>query len=103
MDDQSEKSSLPLLLGITACVVVAAGGGWIYLGSESPEPIENTIIAQPSSAVEPAATGDSETPTVAAEVEPTLDEATQVDAELRKARLAAEADVLLENFADDRG
>ena len=95
MDEQSEKSSLPLLLGITACVVAVAGGGWLYLDSESPAPIENTIFAQPSGAVEPAAEDISAAPTEAAEAEPAMAEATLVDAELRKARLAAEADVLV--------
>lgn len=98
MTTPAEKSSLPLLLVLTGAVLAVVGVGWFYLDSEP--------AAEPT---EPAWTIKSEMDVTATEVadEAALDDATAepepptgeitnaVDADLRKARLAAGADILV--------
>jgi len=110
-----EYSSLPLVLGITAAIVVSASGGWFALGSRTPnsdaDVVSNSAIA--TSTAEPAGdepvdidsdsrnmpvdnaetVSDSaiSTPAISSAVEDAID----IDADLRKARLAAAADLLV--------
>ncbi len=107
MTDAKDNSSLPLLLGITGSILLVAVGGWFFLeqGDEaaaitssappalnqpslSPQPDTEAVdseISEPDESVAPAATA----------IEVVDAPTTGVDAELRKARLAAEADILV--------
>ncbi len=111
MTEAKDNSSLPLLLSITGAVLVVAIGGWFFLDQEP----SAVTAPQSSSIVEPGATtvvsddviSAAEAPPEAAETTgedaPELDLAvteteeapTGADAELRKARLAADADILV--------
>ena len=73
------KSSLPVLLGITIAVAAVVGVGWMTLGSDSGAPIEAGLETP-----EPAVLDVEETDAV------TVD----IDSYLRKARLAADAGML---------
>ena len=73
---------MPIILGIASAIVVSASGGWIVLDSRTSvqvadEPIAETPLAILSATAPPA--------------ESSID----VDAELRKARLSAAADLLV--------
>jgi len=78
-----EYSSLPLILAISSAIVVSASGGWLVMGNNST-----------------ASTDNEEHVTAAALAVPTPDYVTattsiDIDAELRKARLSADADLLV--------
>lgn len=104
--DTKDNSSLPLLLAITGSILVVAVGGWFFLGQQEsavPASVTSPVATQP--AFSPEAAGDIERP-AAADAETTTPEtasavevidapATGIDGELRKARLAAEADILV--------
>ena len=99
MTEAKENSSLPLLLGITGAIVAVAVGGWFYLNQQS-SPADGTgeeaaLVEAPAEelATEPASE-ESET-AVAEEALPAAAAATDVEAELRKARLASDADILV--------
>ncbi len=98
MSTPAEKSSLPLLLILTGAVLAVVGVGWFYLDSEPvSEPVEPAwTIADPSEPVEEVVADEATSEAVdeAALPEPD-DAATSVDADLRKARLAAGADILV--------
>lgn len=84
MTEQSDNSSLPVLLAISATVVLSAGIGWLFLGMETateidPEDIQPDL-SQGAIIVEPG------------NVTPEVD----IDATFRKARLAADANMLAE-------
>lgn len=121
MTEETENSSLPLLLSITGAVVLVAVGGWFFLEAEpvdrsaappmplatpvaestdenGSEPAESEAIEvdlplelEAESAVGP---GDAET-AEATPVETVPAGSPDVEAELRKARLAADADILI--------
>jgi TonB family protein len=103
--DTKDNSSLPLLLAITGSILVVAVGGWFFLGQQdSAAPTsESPAATQPSFSPEaageitrPVATvSETATPEVSTAVEVFDAPAAGVDAELRKARLAAEADILV--------
>lgn len=96
MTETTDNSSLPLLLSITGAVVLVAVGGWFYLEqSEATRP-------EPAQTEQFDATGEN--PVASAETEATATEKANatdsavtidVDAELSKARLAADADILV--------
>ncbi len=106
MKESKDNSSLPLLLSITGAVVAVALGGWYFLYQESSAPLAgaDSGISSPRTAMatnapdEPAAdthrtaegTPDTEDAAVA-----DAQDAPDIDAELRKARLAADADILI--------
>jgi TonB family protein len=100
MSDVKENSSLPLLLTITGAVVVVVLGGWFFLNSETSDPVpEERPAAQVAAAEagpdivdEPVEEPSTESEAIA---EPPAEVAGSVDAELRKARLAADADILV--------
>lgn len=98
MSTPAEKSSLPLLLGLTGAVLAVVGVGWFYLDSEpASEPTEPAWSISEQSEPEEEAVVDGASPGAAddglpAEVEAA---ATSADADLRKARLAASADILV--------
>ncbi len=126
MNEQNENSSLPLLLTISAAVLVTAAGGWFLLDDDFAEPTSTAAPAAeavPSAAAvdapETEADRAAEDPGPESAVDATIEElvnpeplesefieseaiesgsvesATQSqDANLRKARLAAEADML---------
>lgn len=92
MTDVKDNSSLPLLLSITGAVLAVTGGGW-YLLNQDPVATAPDFEAVPVAEVGTIATETTEQDPVipAAETLVTPD----VDAELRKARLAADADILI--------
>ena len=91
MTEVKDSSSLPLLLAMTGAVVAVAVGGWFFLYQDSGVDPAATVIEQPLPVVD-AVEGDPVADDAAATVEPP---ALDVDAELRKARLAADADILV--------
>ena len=98
MSTPAEKSSLPLLLSLTGAVLAVVGVGWFYMDSEpANEPVEPAwTIADPSEPVEEVVADEATSETVDEEALPEPEEAaTSVDADLRKARLAAGADILV--------
>ena len=99
MTTPAEKSSLPLLLGLTGAVLAVVGVGWFYLDSEpAAEPTEPawTVSSEPAAHPEETIAEEVETGEVTDEETPVVEEAvTSVDADLRKARLAAGADILV--------
>lgn len=95
--DTKDNSSLPLLLAITGSILVVAVGGWFFLGqqeSAAPASVISAVATQPPLSPE---ADDSETvaPKAASAVEVVDAPAAGIDGELRKARLAAEADILI--------
>ena len=111
MTEAKDNSSLPLLLSITGAILVVAVGGWLFLDQEpsAATPMQSRSIVEPATTV---VTDDlikaAEAPPEALEPgagdAPELDVAATVreeastdggDAELRKARLAADADILV--------
>ncbi len=93
MTEVKDSSSLPLLLVITGAVLAVAIGGWFFLYQDSA--VESPAESAPVQASAPATPSDtdeaSEEPNVVSEETAAPD----VDAELRKARLAADADILV--------
>jgi len=89
MTEAKDNSSLPLLLSITGAVLAVVGGGWYLLNQESTDHDPSADVAS------------FEAPDAIAIEEPAIAEATtdelalDVDAELRKARLAADAEILV--------
>ncbi len=82
MTESTDNSSVPILLAISSAVVLVAGGGWFLLGQDTgslPEgvPQERPPLLGPETA---AADAEAAGP--------------NIDANLRKARLAADADIL---------
>ena len=78
--NSKEYSSLPLIYAITTAIVVSATGGWFALGAKTPdsntETVSNTLIATSTT-------------------ESTDDDSVDIDANLRKARMSAAADLLV--------
>ncbi len=98
MTTPAEKSSLPLLLVLTGAVLAVVGVGWFYLDSEpAAEPAEPAWTIKSEPAPKDEIVADEAAPESAAdEAMPEAEEAvTSVDADLRKARLAAGADILV--------
>ena len=108
MDEENQNSSINVLLVICAALIAIVGGGWFLLdgdtGGDSPpgiarESMATAALVNPE--VMPETRDDAEAPpameTIVVKPEPAAEEpAAQVDADLRKARLAAEADILAE-------
>lgn len=112
MSEAKDNSSLPLLLSITGAVVAVAVGGWFLLNQQAVAPAANpdAPIEMPADSVDAIATtvaaettessADSENENesdVAAEEATSLtdEDKLRVDTELAKARLAADADILV--------
>ncbi len=98
MSTSTEKSSLPLLLGLTGAVLAVVGVGWIYLDTEpASEPAEpGWTISEPQEPQRDYAADEPGSETVADESATAPEKpATSVDADLRKARLAAGAEILV--------
>jgi len=119
MTEPKDNSSLPLLLSITGAVLVVAVGGWFFLDQDTPPPraVPSTAVPELAATTPGRETADTESDiggTVTAEVDdeiadkpttggsPELATTTESgdDAELRKARLAADADILV--FPEDQ-
>jgi TonB family protein len=100
MSDVKENSSLPLLLTITGAVVVVVLGGWFFLNRETADPVQEERPAPQVAAAEtgpdivdePVEEPSTENEAMAASP---AGVAGSMDAELRKARLAADADILV--------
>ena len=105
MEEENQNSSITILLVISVAVVVIVGAGWFLLdgGSEPPAATADVARQQPTPVVSEMDVPASETLSAAAPVvesTPQPEEApapvAETDADLRKARLAAEADILTE-------
>lgn len=101
MTDVKDNSSLPLLLAISGAVLLVAVGGWYLLEQDTPSTAEfsDNPVAAPST--EPDVSPEFETAAApgpasdnSAKPVPTA-KTSDIDAELIKARLAAEADILI--------
>lgn len=106
-----DNSFLPMLLSITGAVLAVTAGGWLFLDQERPAASEyrpNPVVAPLASSLvrtDPEHFEIEEVPVRAKiEANATLppppatavdEDAPNVEAELRKARLAADADILL--------
>ena len=95
MTEAKDNSSLPLLLSITGAVLAVAIGGW-FLWYEN----EGTQIVNPATSAEETAPESAAAPArnlleTEAAPEPPEEASTDVELELRKARLAADADILI--------
>lgn len=98
MEDPTDKSSLPLLLAMTGAVLLVAGGGWIYLGrDQGPQAVPNTVATEETAApvTEPLADEEVVEDATAAEPVPESVDDSTLEADLRKARLASEAEILV--------
>lgn len=101
MTEVRDNSSLPLLLTITGAVLAVVVGGWLLLGQQSRAPdtdgpaTGNAITASEDSAPEKSAAGTD----LATGAETTAGDdeevAINIDVELRKARLAADAEIFV--------
>jgi len=106
MTDPKDNSSLPLLFAISGTILVVAVGGWFFLEQEDPAPtitqsaslVTQTVLSPAIDDAEPGQ-DEPETAVVEPEAQPAADvidaPLTAADAELRKARLAADADMLV--------
>lgn len=104
MTEAKDNSSLPLLLSVTGAVLVVAVGGWFFLDHDpaSPTPampeaasaMQTVTDVAEGGADATAADADEETMPEMAPA-PAEEPSADVDAELRKARLAADADILV--------
>lgn len=107
MDDENQNSSINVLLIICASLIAIVGGGWFLLDGDTgdrstpPGVARNAALVAPPVSDEvgdvamPAETPATQPETIVVTPEPAPTAATaQVDADLRKARLAAEADIL---------
>ena len=89
MTDVKDNSSLPLLLTITGAVVAVVLGGWIFLGQE---PDDTGTLPETAAVREDPPTAVVDETTI--ESQP-VELTSSVEAELRKARLAADAEILV--------
>lgn len=102
MTDVKDNSSLPLLLTITGAVMVVVVGGWFLLGQQTraPEAPDAEAPANASTSIEAVAPEASAADAVQAtraekRANNVGEAATNLDAELRKARLAADAEIFV--------
>lgn len=92
MSETTNNSPLPLLLSVTGAILAVAGGGWYLLNQE---PVETAAdFAAPRPVVAERLAEQAEADTVGDPTEE-VESAPDLDAELRKARLAADADILV--------
>lgn len=92
MTDSTHNSPLPLLLSVTGAILAVAGGGWWLLNQE-PETTAVDYATSQAPGIETRGTqmaGD-----LADDTQEDQDAVPDIDAELRKARLAADADILV--------
>lgn len=101
MTDVKDNSSLPLLLAITGAVLAVVVGGWFFLIQQTRAPDTDSAAAGNAvTGIEDISTEDPETgagPTagVATPVDTFEEASTNIDVELRKARLAADAEIFV--------
>lgn len=99
--NSKEYSSLPLVLGITTAIVVSASGGWFALGGRATgndiEPDTSAVVAMATTATteDLVTEADTDTPIATPPAEEVVEDSIDIDANLRKARLAAAADLLV--------
>ena len=94
MTEVKDNSSLPLLLSITGAVVAVAIGGWLLLNQEPADTtptaaVENAPVAEQATSIDVASEPAAEAQAAAGRP------AADVGAELRKARLAADAEIFI--------
>ena len=95
MENENQNSSITILLVICVAVLAIVGLGWFLLDGDSGSEAESAIVDNESTgpAAAPVSSGTEQAeaePDTAVETAP----ASGIDADLRKARLAAEADIL---------
>lgn len=111
MTDAQDNSSLPLLLSMTGAVVAVAVGGWFLLNQQSsaPDAVAGAPVEIPTSSAEATndgeqASDDPATPVEVTDTDIDTDETTaapadtdkfNLETELRKARLSADAEILV--------
>jgi TonB family protein len=102
MTEVKDNSSLPLLLTITGAVAVVVLGGWFFLSQQTraPEARDAEMPANASTSIEAVAPEASDAGAVPATrvdqlPDTTREAATNINAELRKARLAADAEIFV--------
>lgn len=102
MTEAKDNSSLPLLLSITGAVVAVAIGGWFLLNQQSVRQDAGSDLPVNAQAVgidDVAVVDDQDAPAMIEAVAPTTSSDDEgdlnVDTELRKARLAADAEILV--------
>lgn len=88
MVKDTENSSLPLLLALSGAVLLVAVGGWFFLDQAPEAPVNNPQpLPEEMAPVVPAESSPEDLQSDIAELD--------IDAELLKAQLAAEADILI--------
>ena len=85
-----EYDSSPIVLGIAGAIIVGAIGGWILLNYDSSATVDEQGAEQPVLAIALPRATDS-----AVSVDDEIDAVVDIEAELRKARFAADADLLV--------
>ena len=94
MTEAKDNSSLPLLLSITGAIVAVAVGGWFLLDRQSTTLDAGSDLPVDVQAADTAEPVFLDNPEVPAEIE-TDDDRLDLDAELRKARLATDAEIFV--------
>ena len=109
MTESKDNSSLPLLLSMTGAILLVAVGGWFYLdqdttptggGDRAATATRSAGVVSPAPASAEESTSDEETPAPTAAAPAPVQEkapppATGIETELRMARMAADADILV--------
>lgn len=89
-----EYSSSPIVLGIAGAIIVGALGGWLLLNNFSSTPPVEPVDASTTLAIAlPRIAGEAVS--VVTDTNSAIDKLVDVDADLRKARLSADADLLV--------
>ena len=92
MTESTNNSPLPLLLSVTGAILAVAGGGWYLLNQE---PVDSEpSFARPQALMEAPLEETADTAQAGDETDESI-VIPDIDAELRKARLAADADILV--------
>ena len=115
MDEQNQNSSTNVILVISAALIVIVAGGWFLLDGDAgdssevtnrpvnpappPAPVADSAVdessgAEPAMAAASVAAPEPLQPTAAVAADEPTSISAQVESDLRKARLAAEADIL---------
>ena len=87
-----EYTSSTIVIGIAAAIIVSAVGGWIFLNNKSATPqLESPGVATTLAVALPTATSER----ITADAPESENDHVDIDSALRKARLSADADLLV--------